>query len=124
MTCSRGHCAGAPRCRSAGTARRAPRLTWPTLWHLQAGLLPGTVHAFAIHVVALLVQQSRDLPVAKARVLSGKVVNPSHQNAVFLRFCAPVALRRSRLFDHLTSPPLADVQLLLHVPNGTAARRA
>ena len=108
-------------------AKPAP-LARPAPGHLQPGLLPESVHALRVYqtvsgLPAVLAQERGDLPVAKARVPLGKLVDASCQHAVFLRSFDRVALRRTRLPQHSASPPLADAQLLLDVPNGPAAAR-
>ena len=95
----------------------------PALRYLQPRLLPEPMHALRVHRPAVLAQKRRDLPVTEARVPLSKLVDASHQHAVFLWLLALIALRRTRLLQHVAGPPLAYAQLPLDVAHGPAAAR-
>src|ERR1041385_2842428 len=71
----------------AGVLRTAPpgALLLTRLRHLEAGLLPDPVHAFAVQLFpAFLPQEHRDAAVTVARILPGQLKNSLSQG-LFIR---------------------------------------
>ena len=75
--------------------------------YLVAALTPEAMVTLLVYPPALTTQKRRDLAVARAGVLPGKLRNASCKALVLLRRRTRAALGGQRLCEHVASPPLA-----------------
>jgi hypothetical protein len=97
---------------NAGSVRQpeAPSF-WLLLWNLQPLTPPDPLDPLVVDEPARVSQQSRDLPVAIATILTGKRDDVGGQTLLVLTTARDLALRRAMLTERRTGATLGDVQL-------------
>ena len=95
------------------------------LGDLQPFPAPDTLDPLVIDLPATVPQQRSDPPVTIPSIFAGQLDHLGHQSRLVIRQVQLTPLRRSRLTQHLTGPPLGDAQLLTDIVHDLAsARRA
>ena len=95
------------------------------LGDLQALAPPNPLHPLVVDQPACVTQQSCDLAVAIAAILSGKLDDVGRQPLLVIAALRHLALRRAMLTERRTGATLGDAKLTTNMLDaGTATRRA
>ena len=113
---------GVPILRTLANARAIrkpqPGPFWLFLRHFEAFSPPESFVAFVIHHPALPAQEPDDAPIP---ILRGQLDEARDQPGFVVRDDRPMPMRRPRLTEHSTSPPLRDAQPVLDLHHGRAS---
>lgn len=93
------------------------------LRHLQAGLLPETMHSFAVDQPAMPAQELGDHPVAGSWIGLSQLVHLRDQRSVGCWPSRPISVSRTRLAEHPAGLWLAHAEFASNMTNGIAATR-
>ena len=92
-------------------------------WDLQPPASPDTLDPLVVDCPARLAQELRDLAIAVAAVLPGKLDNVGCETLLVLTTARDLALGRAMLPERRTGATLGDMQLRSHLLNAGMATR-